>query len=63
MAKGDKEKKQKAAEKKRIQNEFRELSLIIDVPRRGSGSSNDGNTARQFFSDPEITSQITKVDK
>lgn len=57
------EKKQKLAEKQRIQNEFRKLGLIIDVPRQGSGTSNDGNTARWFFSDPNTTSQITKIDK
>lgn len=63
MAKGVEEKKQKAAEKQRIQSEFRQLGLIIDVLRQGSGTSNDDNTARRFFSDPEITSQITKIDK
>lgn len=49
--------------KSRIQQDFRkEMGLIIDVPRQGSGNSNDGNTARRFFSDPELTAQITGVD-
>jgi hypothetical protein len=52
----------KAATKARIQEEFRqETGLIIDVPRQGSGNSNDGNTARRFFADPEMTARITGV--
>lgn len=50
-------------EKKRIQIEFKEqLGLIIDKPLHGYGSSNDGNTARRFFENPEITSAITGID-
>ncbi len=53
----------KAATKARIQEEFRqETGLIIDVPRQGSGNSNDGNTARRFFANPEVTSSITGVN-
>lgn len=49
--------------KRRIQKEFREKSgLLVDYPKQGSGSSNDGNTARRFFRDPELTAEITKVD-
>lgn len=48
---------------RRIQKEFREKSgLLVDYPKQGSGSSNDGNTARRFFRDPELTAEITKVD-
>lgn len=51
-------------EKKRIQDEFKlRLGLIIDTPLQGFGSSNDGNTARRFFEDPETTSSITGLDK
>ena len=50
--------------KKRIQKEFWvEVGLIVDVPQHGSGTSNNGNTARKFFQDPELTSSITRVDK
>ena len=50
-------------EKKRIQLEFKEqLGLIIDKPLHGYGSSNDGNTARRFFENPELTSSITGID-
>ena len=49
--------------KLRIQKEFREeMGLIIDVPKHGAGNSNDENTARRFFRDPELTSEITGVD-
>lgn len=50
-------------EKKRIQVEFKEqLGLIIDKPLHCYGSSNDGNTARRFFENPELTSSITGID-
>jgi len=49
--------------KKRIQKEFRtRIGLLIDYPKQGSGNSNDGNTARRFFRDPELASEITGVD-
>lgn len=36
--------------KTKIQDDFRKrLGLLIDVPKPGFGSSNDGNTARRFF--------------
>lgn len=50
--------------KKRIQNELKEkLGIIVDVPRQGVGSSNDGNTARRFFRDIDVVSDITGVSK
>ncbi|CAH1975220.1 unnamed protein product [Acanthoscelides obtectus] len=52
------------ANKKRIQAEFRaKLSLIVDKPKPGYGSSNDGNTARIFFHNPQTSSDITRVDR
>lgn len=49
--------------KKAIQEEFkRRTSLIIDKPKQGSGTSNDGNTARRFFADPETSAEITGID-
>lgn len=48
--------------KKLIHDEFKsKTGLRIDEPRKGSGNSNDGNTARRFFSDPELASKITGV--
>ncbi|CAH1962491.1 unnamed protein product [Acanthoscelides obtectus] len=52
------------ANKKRIQAEFRaKLSLIVDKPKPGYGSSNDGNTSRIFFHNPQTSSDITGVDR
>lgn len=54
-----------AAKKKFVQTEFRErLGLIVDKPKSGgSGTSNDGNTARRFFSNSEISAEITGIKK
>jgi len=53
-----------AQEKKRIQSEFKlKMGLIVDQPKQGFGSSNDGNTARRFFSDPKLSSEITKIEQ
>lgn len=48
--------------KKNIQNQFWEkLSLHVDKPKPNYGSSNDGNTARRAFENPDIFSEITGV--
>jgi hypothetical protein len=50
--------------KKNVQQGFKErLGLIIDQPKQGYGSSNDGNTARRFFSNYSISAEITGVDE
>lgn len=53
-----------AATKQEIQDKLRnELGLIVDIPKAGgSGTSNDGNTARRFFSNEEDIARITKLD-
>ena len=38
------------------------LSLYVDMPKTGSGNTNDGNTARRAFKNSEVFSEITKVD-
>lgn len=53
-----------AARKKMIQAKFkRDLGLLIDIPKHGSGSSNDGNTARRFFNNPKLTAEITGLNE
>lgn len=54
-----------AAKKSYVQTQFRErLGLIVDKPKSGgSGTSNDGNTARRFFSNSEISAEITGIKK
>lgn len=50
--------------KKQIQDRFREeLGLLIDIVKQGSGTTNDGNTARKFFEFPERTATITGLDE
>lgn len=53
-----------ARRKYEIQNAFREQTgLLLDVVIHGKGSSNDGNTARRFFSDCEKSAAITGFDQ
>lgn len=48
----------------KIQKQFKvKTGLLVDYPKQGSGSSNHGNTARRFFRDPHLASQITGVDR
>lgn len=49
--------------KKEIQDKFKtKMGLIVDKPKPGYGSSNDGNTARKFFANPNTSSEITGID-
>ena len=50
--------------KNEIQQSFKnQTGLVIDVPKSsGSGTSNDGNTARRFFQNVDMTSKITGID-
>lgn len=46
--------------KKIIQQDFKKKSgLMVDFPKPGFGNTNDGNTARRFFNDPQQTADIT----
>lgn len=48
-----------------IQNSFKEkLGLLVDIPipKPGFGTTNDGNTARWFFKNPQILADITEID-
>lgn len=65
QARSEEEKALLADKKSRIQKDFREkLGLIVDKPRSGgSGTSNDGNSARKFFTHPDISAEITGLNK
>lgn len=39
------------------------MGLLVDKPKPGCGSTNDGNTARRFFSNPDLSSKITGIEK
>lgn len=63
QARGKEEKLIVAETKARIQKEFKDrCGLIIDKPKPGFGNTNDGNTARRFFQDPELAAEITGID-
>lgn len=57
--------KQEIEQRKReIQNAFRtRTGLLVDFMKQGKGTSNDGNTARKFFANPELSAAITGLDK
>lgn len=57
------EKQEFELKKREIQQEFRNrLGLHIDKPKSGgSGTSNDGNTARCFFRNSTISAEITGI--
>ena len=59
----EEEEKLIAIRKKEIQNEFwKKLSIHVDKVKQGFGSSNDGNTARKFFTNPEVSAGILGID-
>lgn len=59
----DSEKESVKERKKNIQVGFRtSLGLIIDQPKQGFGSCNDGNTARRFFENSEMSASITGIN-
>lgn len=50
--------------KARIQDEFqRRTGLLIDKVKCGAGTTNDGNTARRFFSNTDLAAEITRIDR
>lgn len=49
--------------KKNIQSEFRsKMGLLVDVVKQGFGCTNDGNTARKFFANARLSSEITGIN-
>lgn len=53
-----------SAKKSKVIDEFRKrTALLVDMVKQGSGNTNDGNTARRFFSDPITAAQITGVSE
>lgn len=49
--------------KEKLQKAFKEeMGLLVDVPKAGFGNTNDGNTSRRFFADPECSSRITGIN-
>lgn len=64
QARSEIEKKITKERKEEIQKAFRdEMGLLVDIPKAGFGNTNDGNTSRRFFADPDTASRITGIDK
>lgn len=60
----DEEKEQVAIRKKFIQDELKkQLGLLIDIPKSGMGTTNDGNTARRFFENYKVVAKVTGLDE
>ena len=59
------EKRSVEERKKEIQKQFRErMGLVVDQPRTGgSGTSNDGNSARRVFQNSNVASEILQIDR
>lgn len=46
-----------------IQEMFRkQMGLLVDMPKQSVGNTNDGNSARRFFRNSEVTASITGID-
>lgn len=48
--------------KETVKNKNQFLGLIIDTVSRVAGTSNNGNTARRFFADPQFAAETTGVN-
>lgn len=58
----DEHKQLKQINKLRIQQQLKErMNLRVDSVQQGTGSSNDGNTSRRFFSNPALVADITGI--
>ncbi|KAL0879456.1 hypothetical protein ABMA27_003207 [Loxostege sticticalis] len=63
QVRGDDDKAIVKQRSKEIQKLFKDrMGLIVDKPKPGYGNTNDGNTARRFFSKAELSSEITGLD-
>ncbi|GFY77116.1 hypothetical protein TNIN_107071 [Trichonephila inaurata madagascariensis] len=50
--------------KKEVQEKFRQqMGLLVHAPKFDCGTTNDDNTAREFFLNPVIASSITGIDE
>ncbi|EFN78615.1 hypothetical protein EAI_09018, partial [Harpegnathos saltator] len=49
--------------KRKIQDKFKQIGLIVSQPKQGGENTNDGNTARRFFKDAIKSAEITGVNE
>jgi hypothetical protein len=58
------EKKQVKEKKQRLIETLKsEMSLLVNIPKPGFGTTNDGNTARKFFREYALSSSITGLNE
>lgn len=63
QVRGQEEKQILENRKKHIQKKFKErLGLRVDFTKPGYGNSNDGNTSRRVFANPEVAAELLEVD-
>ena len=63
-AKSPSEKASVESRKNEIRKKFREeLSLVVDTPRQGFGTSNTGNVAHRAFENSDVFAEINGVDQ
>lgn len=63
QARTKEDKESVASRKKHIQERFfAEMGLLVDMPKQSAGNTNDGNTARRFFKNSELTADITGIN-
>jgi hypothetical protein len=63
QARSDEDKKVVSEKEQIIQKSFKEeMGLLVDIPKAGFGNTNDGNTSRRFFAEPEVSARITGLD-
>ena len=64
QARSAEQKQAVAARKQKIQKDFNRLhGLRIDIPKAGSGTTNDGNTARRFFDNVSSNAEILGLNE
>lgn len=64
QVRGEEQKKIVENNKQKIQADFKsKMGLLVDKPKPGYGSTNDGNTARRFFLNPDLSAEITGIEK
>ena len=61
---GERDKSKCEIRKKTNINQFRtEMGLLVDCPKPGSGTTNDGNTARRFFKESQTSAKIKRINE
>lgn len=63
QVRGDDDKASVKQRSDHIKQQFKsKMGLIVDKPKPGYGNSNDGNTARRFFLNAEMSAEVTGLD-